>query len=307
MKLDLEQLHVLDTVVQEGSFSAAARILGRAPSAVSYAIKNLESVLGISLFDRGGHRVRLTAAGQEIHEEARSLLARARDLERMALELQGGWEPKLHIVLDGALPMPPIMRALRTFGQKRLPTRVRLKIEYLSGVPERFARDNADLMILLDFQNDTHLQGKPLPPVEAVLVAHRDHPLAHEQKTITRETLGEHIELVVSDSGSETRNQRLFVGTSQRFELSDFHSKRVALLSGVGFGWLPWHLAAEPVKSGELVPILFEEGHTLTFYPFLVRRRNLSLKRSAGLFTELLQEEFSAFAHLINARQRQIQ
>ena len=49
----VDQLLVLLTVVEEGSFSAAAKRLRRATSAISYAIDTLEAQLGLPLFDRG--------------------------------------------------------------------------------------------------------------------------------------------------------------------------------------------------------------------------------------------------------------
>ena len=49
----IDQLLVLLAVAEVGSFSAAAKRLGRATSAISYAIDTLEAQLGLSLFDRG--------------------------------------------------------------------------------------------------------------------------------------------------------------------------------------------------------------------------------------------------------------
>jgi len=55
-KLTLDQLRVLVTIVDTGSFSAAGRKLGRAQSAISQAIATLESVHDVTLFDRSGLR-----------------------------------------------------------------------------------------------------------------------------------------------------------------------------------------------------------------------------------------------------------
>ena len=52
----LDQLRVFLTVVDLGSFAAAARKLGRATSVISYSIANLEDQLGFSLFDRESTR-----------------------------------------------------------------------------------------------------------------------------------------------------------------------------------------------------------------------------------------------------------
>jgi DNA-binding transcriptional LysR family regulator len=61
--LSLDQLRVLVTIADTGSFSAAGRALGRAQSAISQIIASLEGAQGVSLFDRSGHRPRLTDIG----------------------------------------------------------------------------------------------------------------------------------------------------------------------------------------------------------------------------------------------------
>ena len=61
----IDQLKVFLAVVEAGSFTAAAKKLGRAVSAISYTIANLEQQLGLSLFDREQTRTpRLTEAGE---------------------------------------------------------------------------------------------------------------------------------------------------------------------------------------------------------------------------------------------------
>ena len=52
----LDQLAVFVAVIETGSFNAAARKLGRAVSAISYAIATLETQLGVTVFDRQGSR-----------------------------------------------------------------------------------------------------------------------------------------------------------------------------------------------------------------------------------------------------------
>lgn len=53
--LTLDQLRVLVTIADTGSFSAASRELRRAQSAISQAVANLEGLQGVELFDRQGH------------------------------------------------------------------------------------------------------------------------------------------------------------------------------------------------------------------------------------------------------------
>jgi DNA-binding transcriptional LysR family regulator len=283
----LDQLHVFVAVVSTGSFSAAARQLRRAPSAVSYAIKGLEESLHVELFDRSGHRVALTAAGQVLVVEASETLARARALQKKALDLRQGWEADLGLVVDGAMDMKPVMRAIRGFTQRESPTRLRLTVAYLSGVSERFESDAADFMIRLDFAGAPDLMGRALPPLEMVLVTHPDHPLAG-QGVRGRADLAPHVELVVPDSGSQPAPHRLFMGAAHVLTLSDFHTKRDALLMGVGFGWLPRHLCREDLATGRLEPVSFDEGNTFALLPHLVRRRDAGSGQGARLLVELL-------------------
>src|ERR1044071_5132423 len=70
----LDQVTVFLAIVETGSFTAAARKLGRAVSVISYAISNLENQLGVTLFARAGTaRPKLTDAGRAILSDSRAL------------------------------------------------------------------------------------------------------------------------------------------------------------------------------------------------------------------------------------------
>ena len=292
MNYTLDQLLALEAIHRLGSFSAAAKSLYRATSAISYAIKSLEEALEVTLFDRSGHRAELTPEGELILTEARRVIQQARRLEQMGKELHAGYEPLLRIVLDGIFPMTPIMQAMGAFTAKKLPTRVRLMVEYLNGVSDRFAETDASLMLVLDYEGDPELSAIALPNVPMYLLAHGDHPL-NQEKSLNRDDLAGHVELVVADSAKKPpgATHRLFMGSPHLFELSDFHSKTQALLGGVGYGWLPGHLAEPYMETGELKEIPFEEGSMHTFEPHLVHRKNPPLGPAGRLFMELFLQE----------------
>ena len=70
-RLTLDQMRVLIAVAETGSFSAAARKLGRVQSAISQAVQSLESALGTPLFEREGKLPKLNDAGRVILQDAR--------------------------------------------------------------------------------------------------------------------------------------------------------------------------------------------------------------------------------------------
>jgi DNA-binding transcriptional LysR family regulator len=292
--LTLDQLSVLDAIDRLGSFAAAAEELHRATSAVSYAIRNLEEALGLTLFDRTRHRAALTPAGRLVLDEGRELLARAKRLGRLADDLAQSWEPRLFLVVDGLFPLTPILRALSRFEAEGAPTRLSLRVEHLGGVEHRFVSEDADLMLVLDFKGGAGLRARAVAPVEMVLVARDDHPIRQEDR-VDRAALSRHTELTVEDSrpGGVSGPGRLSLGSSHVFRLSDFHGKRLALLEGVGFGWMPRHLVIDDLDEGRLAPLGFEEGDRFVFTPHLVSRVDPPLGRAGQRVVEMLMEELS--------------
>jgi DNA-binding transcriptional LysR family regulator len=291
MNITLDGIEALDAIDRHGSFAAAAKSLRKAQSAVSYAIKQLEESLGVELFDRGGHRAVLTQPGRTILEEGRSLLAQARRIEALAGRLSETWEPRIEIVIDGILPMAPIMRALKRMADEGVPTQIQLKVEFLGGVHDRFERDRADIMLVKDYLRSDALVEHALPGVPCVLVAASSHSAALASKTapLALADLQAHVELTVHDSSESKRvaDARMF-GGPRVFYLSDFQTKKQALLLGLGFGWMPRYLIEEELASGALLEVAYLGGSHYEFVPVLVHPRDRPLGRAGMMLLGLL-------------------
>lgn len=111
--LTLDQMRVLIAVSEAGSFSGGAERLGRAQSAVSYAIGNLEAQLGVTLFDRSGYRPVLTPEGRMLLADARAILLKVDTLRARARGFGEGVELGLDIALDPQFPLTVASRALK--------------------------------------------------------------------------------------------------------------------------------------------------------------------------------------------------
>jgi DNA-binding transcriptional LysR family regulator len=118
MHWTLDQLRQFVLTAESGSFSEAARRLGRAQSAVSTAIGLLEADLDIELFDRSRRNAQLTDAGELLLLEARELLRQAQSLEQRAQSLSAGGEAKLALALDEALPYTAVSTLIREIAQR---------------------------------------------------------------------------------------------------------------------------------------------------------------------------------------------
>lgn len=101
-----------------GSFSAAARKLGKSQSTVSSAIANLEIDLGLTLFDRSSRKPTLTEPGRVLLGKVQDILAASDRLDRAASQLGGGLEPKLSVVWSDTYQSDRFEDILGAFEQR---------------------------------------------------------------------------------------------------------------------------------------------------------------------------------------------
>ena len=90
MSLTKDAIQVFLAVLDKGSFSAAARSIGRVPSAVSMTIANLEADLNLELFDRRGREPLPTTAARALEAKARFMLQQFELWEAQALGRTAG-------------------------------------------------------------------------------------------------------------------------------------------------------------------------------------------------------------------------
>ncbi|QLE85315.1 LysR family transcriptional regulator [Shewanella sp. Scap07] len=295
MRIDVDAFNVLQVLVEEGSFAKAAERLHKAQSAISYQVKKLEQHLGVKLFCRDSYRAELTDEGKVILAEGQRLLQYLGNIEHLAQRFSQGWEPKLELVIDGSLPMEPIMRALKRMSEYDIPTKIQLNMEFLGGVQARFERDNADLMLVKDYRTGPHYRPQALPDVKSLLVVAKEHPLSSLQN-ISLFDLLQHVELTIEDSApQQAARDDLQFGGDKVFYLSGFIMKKNALLMGLGFGWMPEFLIADELRSGQLKELDFIGGSHYSFTPQLVSTMERPLGRAGMLFTDLILEEFNLF------------
>lgn len=102
MNLSPESLQAFAQAAATGSFSAAARRLGKSQSTISEAISRLEVDLDVTLFVRGARQLTLTEAGSSLLSRVQDVLAASDRLLRQASQLAAGLEPKLTLVLSDA-------------------------------------------------------------------------------------------------------------------------------------------------------------------------------------------------------------
>jgi DNA-binding transcriptional LysR family regulator len=271
----LDQISVFLAVAETGSFTGAARRLGRATSVISYAIANLENQLGVSLFARAGTaRPKLTDAGRAILADSRNLAIAVDGLLAKARGLTSGLEAEVSLVVDVMWPARKLVKALDEFRRKFPTVALRLQVETLGAVTHAVMEGTAAFGISgpLELASDLLVRG-PAGTVKLVPVAAPTHPLALMEGTITAQAARDHIQLVLTDRSALTQGRDFGVLSVRSWRLADLGAKHALLLAGMGWGNMPKPMVNDDLKRGRLVELNIEmSGEPV--YPFHTVYRN---------------------------------
>ncbi len=258
--VSLDQLRVFICAVEEGSFSAAARKLRRAQSAVSEMVGALEAQIGVPLFDRGGRYPKLTGAGAVLLADARGIVSGVDFMKARAKGMSAGLEPELSAVVDVFFPMEALTSAAKAFRERFPGTPLRLYVEALGGVFQPLLDGRASLGIAGPLpQIPAAVTPERLSDVSLVMVAAREHPLAAFEGPIPKSELARHVQLVLTDRSELSAGREYGVVSPATWRLSDLFAKHAFLLNGLGFGGMPLHTVKPDIDSGKLVVLKIED------------------------------------------------
>ena len=248
----LDQFVVFVTVVDQSGFAAAARHLGRAQSAITYAIKGLEEETGIPLFDRSAYRPALTEAGQTLLPRARRLVADLADYSRQARSITAGVEARLSVVSDVFAPVPVVAKALAEVHREYPSVNVKFVVDTPPAAIQLLRSGQAQVGVLsAQPPFGAELHAVQWTTHDLVPVAAPSHPLT-TMRSIAPADLHGHMQLVWTAANAPANSPEAGVHALDRWYVTDLATKRALLLAGVGWGSLPDHLVTDDLSAGRL-------------------------------------------------------
>ncbi len=257
-RISIEQWRALLAVVDAGGYAQAAELMNKSQSSITYAVKKLESVLDITVFEIQGRKAVLTPTGELLYRRARALLEEASGLERAAHKLSAGWEAEIGLAVEPLFPTFLLLKCLAQFGTESPHTRIELIESVLSGTCEALTEGKAELgisdMVPAGFLGDI------LMAVRMVAVSAPEHPLQKLQRPLTQRDLRAHRQLVVRDSGVNRSGNVLTLEATQRWTVSNMTTSIEAVRRGYGFAWFPEEKIREELAEGLLQPLNLREG-----------------------------------------------
>ena len=289
----LDQLRIFMAVVEEGSFGGAARRMGRAISAISYGVAQMEAQLGVSLFIRTGSRKPvLSDAGTGVLAETRAVLDNVDALIAKTRSLHAGLESDVSLVVDVMFPGEAIARALREFRTMFPTVALRLQVEALGAVAACVLNADADLAVGGPvLANLPELNRQVIGEIELVPVAAPGHPLA--QGVIAPGTSRKHLQLVLTDRSPLTQGREFSVLSPESWRLADLGAKHSLLKQGIGWGNMPRHMVADDLASGALVELDLPEKPGADYQLSALWRRDTRLGPAANWLIDAMREKLA--------------
>lgn len=256
-----DQLRIFLTIVDTGSFAAAARTLGRAVSVISYGIANLEAQLGVVLFDREGTRKpQLTVAGRALLAEARAIAQGMDGLRAKVKGLLEGLEAEVDLAVDVMVPPERLAGVLRGFAAAFPTVQLKLHVEALGAINAMVLARIATLGISGPLAAEVEeVEGVSAGATVLVPVAAPDHPLGRMVQ-IPPGAGRDHIQLVLSDRSGSTAGRDFGVVSPRTWRLADLGAKHALLREGIGWGNMPLPMVADDLASGTLVRLAMPDN-----------------------------------------------
>jgi DNA-binding transcriptional LysR family regulator len=269
-----DALTMVDAIARSGSFAAAARQLGKVPSALTYSVRQLEDALDVLLFDRRSRQATLTAAGQELLDEGRRLLEQMDAVANRVKRVATGWETQLSIAVDDVISRTTMLELCESFYACTTPaalapagheatatgrppaTRLRLRTEVLAGTWEALVTGQADLAIGVASTRElpSGVTMKDLGPLLFVFAVAPHHPLAAASEPLDDIELIRHRAVAVADSAQRLAPITVNLLPGQDvLTVSNMQQKIDAQLRSLGCGFVPEPMARDHIAAGRLV------------------------------------------------------
>jgi DNA-binding transcriptional LysR family regulator len=256
-RITLDQWNVLVSVVDSGSYAKAAERLHKSQSTLTYAIKKLEFVLGVKVFELRGRKAALTPTGELLYRRGKVMLEEAARLEHAAGELAKGWEPEIRVAADIMFPTWLLLKCFAGFCAERPETHIELYETVLGGTEEALAARRVEFAIGTSVPQG--FVGDVLMPIRAVCMAAPAHPLHQLGRELTLEDLRKHRHIVIRDSGAQRVRAAGWLN-ELRLTVSNKATAIHAVATGMGYAWYPEDSVRGELERGALKPLPLREG-----------------------------------------------
>ena len=293
IRATLQQLRVFQAVAEHKSFTRAAEEIHLTQPGVSIQVKRLEELLDVSLFEKVGNQVYLTAEGNELLDTCHDLFDRLALFEEKLKEISGDIAGPINVcVISSAKYFLPFL--LGNFVRRHPKVEPRLKVTNRANLLTRLTANEDDLYITGQVPEDIPVIEHPFLENILVVVAHPTHPLSGQKGIHLEQLINERF--VGREPGSGTRKavEELLlkhdIKISPYIELSSAEAIKQGVMAGLGLAVLSLHSLNLELAAKKLV-VLDVEHFPLRRRWYAVHRKGKRLSLAAQTFLDYLKVE----------------
>lgn len=237
MNINQEQLIIFKTVIETGSFSAAARQLGKVPSAVSMSIANLEIDLNLLLFHRSGREPVATTQALTLYEKTEQLLIEINQWKQHAFALSEGLESSLNIVVVSELLHVQWTDYISLLEQQFPELQINIFSAPQEDALKMLMNQTAQLALMFEREQlESREQFVELKREALVAVAAIDSPLAQCEQ-VSYEQILQSRQIAIASRDRTLKPELLF--SKKYWRTDNNHSACAMIMQGLGWGILP--------------------------------------------------------------------
>jgi len=294
--MECRDLQVFLSVASHLNYTRAGEELNLSQPSVSVRIRQLETELGLKLFEQLGKKVALTDAGQLLVPYARRVIAAVDDARHAIDELQGLERGSLRIGASTTPGMYLVPQLVAEFKQRHPKIEIHLGIKDTREVEDGVLRNEFDFGFVGGHLATVEVTALPWLTDELLLVVPPSHPFA-KKKTAKKEDLLKE-RFILRESGSATRATILKQISKSNLELSTImemenpESVKKAVQSGLGIAFISKFAVATELKAKTLVAVPVKD-FKISREMRIVHRQDKHLSRAARAFIEEARSEFS--------------
>ncbi|MGH9041665.1 MAG: LysR family transcriptional regulator [Acidimicrobiia bacterium] len=290
--MNLNQLQIFCTVARHLSYSVAAEELFISQPAVSQQVKALERELNVKLFERLGHKLFVTEAGEAILASAQAILTERAEMEQ-SLALLRGSAGRLALganTTGGMYVVPAIARAFRELHPD---TEATLHVETTNRICERVMQNMIDVAVVTGPIEDLRFVVRDLLADEVHLIVSPSHPFAGRDSVSPEEAAAE--DFAVPEPGSRTRMliEGAFLERGMKIrvtmQLPGTEAVKKAVEANMGVAMVSKHSTPRELALGHLCRVVID-GLELHRPIHVLHRKGKHLSPLARRFLEFAHE-----------------
>ncbi|MEM1432827.1 MAG: LysR family transcriptional regulator [Pseudomonadota bacterium] len=256
----IDTMRAFVTVAGEGSFTRAGELLGRSTRMVSKQVADLETRLGVLLFNRTTRSVALTEVGRAYLDRCRPLLTDLDDLETEVREQQTELTGTIRVTAPTAFGNLRLLPVLAPFLEQH--PRIELDLR-LSDVPVSLVDEGLDLALRIGVPADSSLMARRLVTMPTILCAAPDY-LARMGIPDSPHALKDHDCLIDSNQRDPGRwrfgagSAVITVPVTGRFVVNSPSATATMAVQGLGIARCPLYQVEAALAAGTLRRLLPE-------------------------------------------------